>query len=551
MNLKTPTIETGLAALPGFRLQRFEVLNWGTFDRKIWTLDINRANALLTGDIGSGKSTLVDAITTLLVPAGKITYNKAAGAEGRERSLADYILGHYKREKDTEGQGRAVSLRTRENALSVILGRFVDNSGNVVTLAQLFWLKEGRNQADRFFLISSDPLTIEKDIIHKGSDVHNMKKRLKALSSVEIYDTYTGYSAEFRRRMALQSQQAIELFYQTVSMKSIGNLTDFVRSHMLEETTAMERVGELCRNFDNLNRAHEAVLRAKDQIEMLTPITEECALYFQTEEDISNFRKYRESLYSYMAEIHFELLEERISRLEGDRQRINRRIEKTGIEISGLEGERERIRRDIEDNGGRRLTEIEEKINELAAESGRRKERNARYIRLSEQIEINLPVDEKAFHENNLLVKDIISELEIRRNSCRSEETEYAVKAKNLNLRYSTVDEELTSLRQRPTNIPARNLEMRRRLCEAAGLEPDDLPFAGELIMVKEDESSWEGAIERLMHNFGLSLLVHDEYYKKVSEYVDRSDLKGRLVYFRVKDDKARHPVQDSAGLLI
>ena len=52
--------------LSGFRLQRLEVFNWGTFDGRVWTLQADGRNALLTGDIGSGKSTLVDAVTTLL-----------------------------------------------------------------------------------------------------------------------------------------------------------------------------------------------------------------------------------------------------------------------------------------------------------------------------------------------------------------------------------------------------------------------------------------------------------------------------------------------------
>ena len=65
--------------LAGFRLQRLEVYNWGTFHDRIWTLNLEGKNALLTGDIGSGKSTLVDAVTTLLVPAQRIAYNKAAG----------------------------------------------------------------------------------------------------------------------------------------------------------------------------------------------------------------------------------------------------------------------------------------------------------------------------------------------------------------------------------------------------------------------------------------------------------------------------------------
>ena len=87
-------IET-TSSLPGVRLQSVEVLNWGTFDKHAWRFDLNGESALLTGNIGSGKSTLVDAITTLLVPARKISYNKAAGAETRERDLRSYVLGLF------------------------------------------------------------------------------------------------------------------------------------------------------------------------------------------------------------------------------------------------------------------------------------------------------------------------------------------------------------------------------------------------------------------------------------------------------------------------
>ena len=96
----------------GFRLQRLEVLNWGTFDQRVWRYELGGRNGLLTGDIGSGKSTLVDAITTLLVPGQRVAYNKAAGAEARERSLRSYVLGHYKSERnELTGSARPVADR--------------------------------------------------------------------------------------------------------------------------------------------------------------------------------------------------------------------------------------------------------------------------------------------------------------------------------------------------------------------------------------------------------------------------------------------------------
>ena len=53
--------------LSGFRLKRLEVFNWGTFDGRVWALQLDGKNGLLTGDIGSGKSTLVDAVIALLI----------------------------------------------------------------------------------------------------------------------------------------------------------------------------------------------------------------------------------------------------------------------------------------------------------------------------------------------------------------------------------------------------------------------------------------------------------------------------------------------------
>ena len=68
-------VELGVKGRPGFRLARLEVLNWGTFDSRVWHLDPAGETLLLTGDIGSGKSTLVDAVSTLMLPSHRIDYN--------------------------------------------------------------------------------------------------------------------------------------------------------------------------------------------------------------------------------------------------------------------------------------------------------------------------------------------------------------------------------------------------------------------------------------------------------------------------------------------
>ena len=94
------------------------MFNWGTFDGRVWRLTPGAETALLTGDIGSGKSTLVDALTTLLLPAHKIAYNKAAGADARERTLRSYVEGHYKSERiEATGRPGPIGLRAGREVL--------------------------------------------------------------------------------------------------------------------------------------------------------------------------------------------------------------------------------------------------------------------------------------------------------------------------------------------------------------------------------------------------------------------------------------------------
>ncbi|MBQ1868472.1 ATP-binding protein [Selenomonas sp.] len=154
MNLFETTTE--LKDIPlGFRLQRLEVYNWGTFDQKVWTLELAGDTSLLTGDVGSGKSTLVDAIITLLVPPRKVTYNKAADASAKERSLASYVRGYYGQKRTEDGGGRPEALRGKDQ-YSVVLGVFSDrNFGRTVTLAQVFWFPdEAAASPKRFYVLA-------------------------------------------------------------------------------------------------------------------------------------------------------------------------------------------------------------------------------------------------------------------------------------------------------------------------------------------------------------------------------------------------------------
>ena len=522
-------------ALSGFRLHHLEVFNWGTFDGRVWALNPDGKNALLTGDIGSGKSTLVDAVTTLLVPAHRIAYNKAAGADSKERTLRSYVLGHFKSERnEVSGTGKPVALRDHNN-YSVILGVF-HNAGydQTVTLAQVFWMKDAQGQPARLDVAAERALSIAKDFAHFGSDIAALRKKLRGLNT-EVFDSFPPYGAWFRRRFGIENEQALELFHQTVSMKSVGNLTDFVRSHMLEPFAVAPRITALIGHFDDLNRAHEAVLKAKRQVELLAPLVSDCDRHAGITTSSEELRACREALSPYFAGMKLGLLEKRIASLADEWARQDSQIKRIG-EIRDIQrAEEVELKRSIAENGGDRLERLAVEIRKKDQERQARERKSQRYTELVHAVGESPTADEPGFLDQRRRFFALAETARINDASLQNDLTEHGVSLRQGKQEHDALSTEIDSLKARRSNIPAEQVAMRATLCNALNLSAEDMPFAGELLQVRDDERDWEGAAERLLRNFGLSLLVPDEHYAEVAEWADRTHLKGRLVYFRVR----------------
>lgn len=75
----------------GYRLKQLELYNWGGFDG-YHSADIDPAGTAIVGPTGSGKTTLVDALMTLLGTNPK--YNLAStGGHESDRDLVSYVRG--------------------------------------------------------------------------------------------------------------------------------------------------------------------------------------------------------------------------------------------------------------------------------------------------------------------------------------------------------------------------------------------------------------------------------------------------------------------------
>ncbi len=525
----------------GFRLIRMELYNWGTFNNRIWSLPLKGRNGLLTGDIGSGKSTVVDAVTTLLVPAHRVAYNKAAGADYRERSLRSYVLGYYKSERSDGGfSAKPVALRKEGTFHSVILGVFHNEGYNqTVTLAQVFRQKDHTGQPDRFYVVGDTPMSIREHFSDFGNDINALRRRLRGLEYTELHDSFPPYGAAFRRRFGIKNEQALELFHQTVSLKAVGNLTSFVREHMLEAFDAGTGIENLIQHFEDLNTAHDAILRAKAQIAALTPLVESLDRHQETQLELETLTAARNGLQAYFANLKKRFLEERIGQEELKAEKLALRREACKERLSELKSDRDEIKQAIAVNGGDRLETLKSEARRVSAEKDKRIGKAGDYNNLARSLELPELKDSGVFTDNRSRLEELLSDTDARKgeHSNRHSDVEYAFRG--LQDEHAELAAEIASLKRRKSNIASRQIDIRTRLCQDLDIEEERLPFAGELMAVREDETAWEGAAERVLRNFGLSLLVPEDLYAQVLQWVDETGLKGRLVYYRVGSFKA------------
>ncbi|MCV7424297.1 hypothetical protein H7K45_27470 [Mycobacterium yunnanensis] len=552
-----PAVEPTVGSRAGYRLQHAEVLNWGTFDTNVWRFTPGADTALLTGDIGSGKSTLVDALTTLLVPSHKAAYNKAAGAESKERTLRSYVEGHYKSERvEATGRSRAKGLREKKGTYSVILGVFANHAyDETVTLAQVFQQRDSTGQPYRFFVTSTKELSIATDFADFGSELRDLRKRLRS-GGAEIFDEFPKYATSLRRLLGIRSEQALELFHQTVSMKSVGNLNDFVRDHMLEPTDSTDRVREMISHFDDLTKAHDAVKRAREQLEALEPVVQTAVKYDDALSERESLERERSAVQLFIAELRSGLLFEELTALEAEGAALWNEQDTAETEQQQLTHQREALIEERAKAGGDRIGELERLARDAREQAQQRARARVLFGAAVSDAGLQPVVRREDFGALSALTSARRPLLTTEKRTLDTATADALGRDKELERKAKAVAEEVSSLEQRTSNLPPDQVELRAELCADVGLTPEDLPYAGELLDVFEAHADWRGAAERVLRGFALSLLVPQQHYDAVARWANgrRLSYRGRgakLVYERVARQRVRLQPARHDGLLL
>jgi len=529
-----------LATFKGFRLDWFEFLNWGIFNNSIYRIDFNLQNALLSGEIGSGKSTIVDAITTLLLPTNIIIYNKAAGAKAKERTIQSYILGEYKKSVDEYGIAGVKRLRS-EKDFSVLIAKF-KNEGLMEEVYLGVFLAVKNAKVIKIYFLSTDAVEI-KELV-KFKNIKEIKKHLKA--KAEVFETYKEYFNSYKKILGIRDFQAMRLFYQMVSMKSVENLNSFIKEHMLEKKDLDSIVDEMISSFKELKRAHDLILDAKNQIEILEKIEKTYKNYSNTLKELTKNRAYLEKLEGVFAKFELkrkeEILKQKMILLENEKKTIEEEKNKK----ERLNEKLIALKMEFEKSGGGRIGQISERIKFLEQNYERKNVNLSEYKKLLKKTGIPFSRDFREFLKLKEKIKIQLDEIE-------KEKEKTVLKNDSLKYLYKKYDEELKELegeifylKQNKTNIPKFLSKIRDKIEKRLNAK---LFFVAELIEV--ENKTFEGVIERILRNFGMSLLVDESIYEDVNEYVNNTYLNAKLVYLKIENREFNYFSQSNKKLLI
>lgn len=522
-------------AHPGqWRLEHIELANWGTFGG-LHSVDVPRKGFLLTGESGSGKSSLVDAISAVLTPRGKTRFNAAAadtGTRGSDRSVLTYVRGAWRRSADDE-TGEITSQYLRPKATwSGILLRYANGRGQRHTLVKLFHLKAGDNtpaDVKDLSLLTDTNLSL-KDLEPFAANGLKMRELKAAFPDATVDAEHSRFARRIARTLGLTGERAALLLHKTQSAKNLGSLDELFRKFMLDEPETFAKADAAVDQFTELNAAHAAVLRARRQVEHLAPLRDQDRDYAASSAEAERVGVLLDSLDDYTHARRRELTVQAVEEADQLAEKRERELRDAAEALHSAREHSENYRAAVQQQGGAQLTLIEAQLDSARRDLDRVQADGAELERKLGSVDLAMPADAAQYaelvRECTRLLEGSSAEQQLEQRA--SAATEDALRAREA---LAEIERDMQALRSSRSNLPRDLLAARTLICQDTGLSADTLRFAGELLQVEQEHAAWTGAIERVLRPLALVMLVPSAHTLAVSRAVNARHLNASLKF--------------------
>ncbi len=519
------TVTDELFSVGQIRLAELSVFNWGSFNG-LHSARIDPMGTLITGDNGAGKSTFIDGLMALLLPAGKASFNMAAAQGDRsDRTLLSYMRGSFGSAHD--GAGTRVRSKREAAVVSGLRALYRGDDGHLFTLAALFWTTQSSNalaDVKRVYAVAKRNLTLKEmlDAFGEGN-ARALKQWLRDDPSITCCDDSFGdYQELYRKLLHMDNKNAPALLSRALGLKKIDDLTGLIRELVLEPSGVKEDAKTVVDEFADLVAIHTQLEDARAQRDHLAKLPELSAAIAAASRELEQLSAEKDGLPAYFGEVgaqfwraetqaiaaRLDALAARIRQYEAQEQDAHQRVERMHEEYLQLGGDKiEALKKEI--------GHTQDRLDRVIRESSRYQE-NARALDLATTL------TETTFHDNQSIATAKLANI-------ASDNAQYQDRFASVSAKYSEcqanlkdVCQEIRETEARPdSNIRGGFQKLRDELVNSLGLTKERCVFIGELIDVKESERHWQGAIERALGGLRTTLAVPEDVYPMVTRWLN------------------------------
>ncbi len=252
----------------------------------------------------------------------------------------------------------------------------------------------------KYFGLAHKALTIENDF--KPFDLSgNWKRSIDQRynkgprKQVEWFDAASKYAQRMVEVLGMQSQQALQLFNQTVGIKVLGNLDEFIRQNMLEPRNIEEEFDALKKQLLTLLEAQRNIEKAELQISLLTPLKEQYEQFLELKTQSAENRQILETALIWKNYTQGELLKSAIQELNEQVWMQQERLSDVNDLLAKYQQEEQDVNFQIQNNkAGQRLKTLETEIADKEKEFRTAQSELSQFKSWCEELKLSVTVPE-------------------------------------------------------------------------------------------------------------------------------------------------------------
>ncbi|MGI9282907.1 MAG: ATP-binding protein [Endozoicomonas sp.] len=518
-------------------LKKLDIYNWGPFGGR-HEASIDPQGTAIIGPTGSGKTTLVDALMTLLTDRPK--YNLAStGGHESDRDLLSYIRGVAGAGNDS---GNNEHIARPEKTVTGISALFANN-GKHVRVGALFWIDSASAAlADlkRLWLFTElDNQNLDQWLhIHHEGGTRSLKQFAKETPGLKIYDKKKAYLVQLRRYFEV-GENAFSLLNRAAGLKQLNSVDEIFRELVLDDRSAFERAAEVANEFNDLSAIRSELEVARSQQSALAPIEKSDKKLRTCIEQLSEKHNLMAIIPIWYAQISHTLWGEQEKNLGLEVLQLTDTIDSLGLKSRQLESQANTLKEVYLEAGGAVIEDLTRQVGTQQELVNTRRKAANDYQVITRKLSLPDTLSKASLQANQQQAASQHKQLETQRTELDQNLQQLSHRKVETENRAAELTQELENIKKRPgSNIPGKFQDFRTDLAEALDLNEQQLPFVAELVEVKQDEAPWRGAIERAIGGHRLRILVPENQIKTALRWVNQRHNKLHVRLLEVKEQK-------------